>query len=284
MANVSKLKKLGAGNLTSLTCDSIFAQNLDSKNIYCGIGTFLKINNPQLQCATDVINSMFVINKNYTTKTCEVTGLTDDFKDLICDAVNNYCPYYYCGCSGVKGIGQNNKVFTRGFNNFNNFNSSDNSVSFFHEEIMGADSDNIMNTDLSLENLSSEINSYSNFISKNLSANETVSENNLKILSIEKILQGVWLLNGNVTIEIPAETEFTSFKLFVYLGSDIVPSGEIILGSHQKSAGNIIKSYPFNLMFKNDMNGNELKVGLIFSGNNHDIKILKTTNFFANKM
>lgn len=37
-------------------------------------------------------------------------------------------------------------------------------------------------------------------------------------------------------------------------------------------------------MFKNNIDGKLLKIGLISFGNEEAIKLLKTTNFFANKM
>ena len=73
-------------------------------------------------------------------------------------------------------------------------------------------------------------------------------------------------------------------KLFIYLDENVVQSGEIDLGSYSKTNSISIKSNSYNLMFENNIDGAELKIGIITFNNNNEIKLLKTTNFFANKM
>ena len=128
------------------------------------------------------------------------------------------------------------------------------------------------------------ITTYSKFISKNLLTQESLINNNLKIISIDKIETGKWLFNGNICLEIPKSTHVSNIKLFVYLDENVVGSGEIDLGTHLKTKSQMIKSHPFNLMFTNDIKGGELKIGIISFDNINEIKLLKTSNFFANRM
>ena len=231
-----------------------------------------KIINPDLSCLRKIISEMFC------TENCQVLDLSCKFKQLICEAVEN-CPYYYCNCTG-----DSDNPFVRGVSNFNNFNNlSDNSNSFFHEEIIN--DDNLSNMDLLItETDNTYKNTYSKFISKNMLADENLVSNNLKIISIDTISKGKWLFNGNIAVEIPASTSVSNIKLFVYLNENVVSSGEIDLGSHSQVNSPTIKSHPFNLMFKNDLDGKELKIGIISFDNKNELKLLGTTNFFANQM
>lgn len=208
-----------------------------------------------------------------------MNGLTPKFKQLICDAVNNYCPYYYCdGCNGngngVRGI------------NLNNFNSSDNDISFFHEELIS--NDNFLNENFSIldteESVNKKVINNNNLITKNLFSDELLTNNNLKIIRIDKINKSVWLFNGNICIKILKHTQMTNLKLFIYLDENLVNSGEIDLGSHEISDSDIIKSFPYNLMFNNDSLGRELKIALISFDNKNEIILLKSTNFFLKMM
>lgn len=231
-----------------------------------------KIINPELTCLRQIINEMFCTEK------CKVVGLTCKFKKLICEAVED-CPYYYCDCSGNDDI-----QVVRGLTGFNNLNNlSDNSNSFFHEEIIN--DDNLSSMDFTItETDNTDTNTYSKFISKNLLTDENLVSNNLKIISIDTISKGKWLFNGNIAVEIPASTSVSNIKLFVYLDENVVSSGEIDLGSHSQVNSPTIKSHPFNLMFKNDLDGKELKIGISSFDNKNELKLLGTTNFFANQM
>lgn len=249
-----------------------FIENLQTSKAVITVAAIGKIINPELTCLRKIIDEMFCTEK------CSVNGLTCKFKKLICDTVQD-CPYYNCDCSGnvdIQGV--------RGISNFNDFNNlSDNSNSFFHEEIIN--DDDLSNMDLSItETDNTNINTYSKFISKNLLADENLISNNLKIISIDTISKGKWLFNGNIAVEIPASTSVSNIKLFVYLDENVVSSGEIDLGSHSQVNSPTIKSHPFNLMFKNDLYGKELKIGIISFDNKNDLKLLGTTNFFANQM
>lgn len=242
--------------------------NMNVQNSKIDVANIKKIINPKLTCLESIVESMVDVSG------CEVVGLKSNFKQLICDAVNNYCPYYCTDCSGsdVRGI------------NFSNFNSSDNDISFFHEELISNDNflnDNFTITDTE-ENVinKKEIHINHNFISTNLLSDELLTDNNLKIIKIEKINKGVWLFNGNISIKIPKYTQMTNLKLFIYLDENVVNSGKIDLGSHIISDSDVIKSFPFNLMFNNDLLGRELKIALISFDNENEIIILKSTNFF----
>lgn len=229
--------------------------------------------NPQIRCIERKFLQMFDISG------CEIVGFKSTFKDMICDVVNNYCPY--CDCGAPRGNVP--RVF---MNNDEKF--SENINSFFHEETIDEDED-LLNTELLIIDSDNESNQtqlikYPKFISKNLSNDELLKDSNLKIISIDKISKGKWLFNGNISIEIPKQTLMTNLKLYVYLDENIVSSGEINLDSQQKSDSVVIKSHPFNLMFSNDTEGKELKIGLIPFDNQTDIKLLYTTNFFANQM
>ena len=273
----SDVKKNIATNLISSRVHNLFSKhgvidNLQTSKAEIKVAKIDKINNPELNCLRKIINEMFCIEK------CQVVGLTCKFKKLICETVED-CPYYYCDCSGngdIQGV--------RGISNFNNFNNlSDNSNSFFHEEIIN--DDDLSNMGFSItETDNTNINTYSKFISKNLLADENLVSNNLKIISIDTISKGKWLFNGNIAVEIPASTSVSNIKLFVYLDENVVSSGEIDLGSHSQVNSPTIKSYPFNLMFKNDLDGKKLKIGIISFDNKNEIKLLGTTNFFANQM
>ena len=151
------------------------------KNIKVDLAEIRLLINPQLDCLDKIIRSMFCINK------CNVTGLTCKFQELICKTVEDCSVYYDCSgniCNGnCAGICGNNNV--RGLTNINNFNFSDNSNSFFHEEIINdkdlSDIDfSIMESDTNVE--SSKLTSYSKFIAKNLLENETLLNNNLKLI------------------------------------------------------------------------------------------------------
>lgn len=270
---------LKSTNSISVTCQSLFAQNAQITKAKMDVAEIKKLINPDLSCLKKKFDSMFIQSD---VSGCFVQDLSPYFKDLICDTITNWCPYYYCtDCDSSKQIR----------NLLNTDSSQDNSNVFFHEEI-------ITNEDLSYEELSYEDssnedssnddlsidNSNSNFISKNLSQEEFIVKNNLKIILIEKISKGCWLFNGNICIEIPKLTSVTNLKLFVYLDENVVSSGEIDLGSHSEINSITIKSHPFNLMFKNNINGRELKIGIISFDNKNAIKLLKTTNFFVNKM
>lgn len=261
-------------NLVSQHCsiEKCSIQKLNTLQAKIKVAEIGKIINPELTCLRKIINEMFCIEK------CQVVGLTCNFKKLICQVMED-CPYYYCDCSGngdIQGV--------RGISNFNNFNNlSDNSNSFFHEEIIN--DDDLSNMGFSItETDNTNINTYSKFISKNLLADENLVSNNLKIISIDTISKGKWLFNGNIAVEIPASTSVSNIKLFVYLDENVVSSGEIDLGSHSQVNSPTIKSYPFNLMFKNDLDGKKLKIGIISFDNKNEIKLLGTTNFFANQM
>lgn len=186
-----------------------YFQFLNSKTIKTEVAIIGKIINPQFKCMYDVINSMFEIKLNNNSN-CEVIGLTDKFKDLICDAVNNYCPYYYYYDNGSKSI--NNNIFSRNLLNF----SSDNSVSFFHEQVIDND---LLESEISFnetENYdSSLIDINANFISKNLSNEEFIKNNILSIINLENIQKGTWILNGNITIEIPKNISMKNLKMFI---------------------------------------------------------------------
>jgi len=265
------------GNAISYTSKDIYANNGSITNLQtrrATIGTLNvgNINNPVFNCLVKKFNSMFIQSD---VSGCVVSDLTPYFKHLICQTVSE-CPYYYCADCGVPPV-------ARGLANFN---SSDNSNSFFHEEIIN--DDDLSNLDFTItesyNTSDSNMIDYSKFISKNLLADEILINNNLKIISIDKISKGKWLFNGNIAVEIPASTSVSNIKLFVYLNENVVSSGEIDLGSHSKVNSLTIKSCPFNLMFKNDLDGGELKIGIISFGNENEIKLLRTTNFFANQM
>ena len=246
--------------------------NLVNYNLLSEYAEIRHLRNPTLDNIAEIIDQMF-----------DVSGgkieLSTKFKNLICDTVNNYCPYY---CSGDTCV-------ARGVCS-NNFNSSDNDVSFFHEEVISdcdfADSNYSIfeTTDTNDNEKISHNKTYLNFINKSLSSDELLINNNLKIISIEKIKKGKWLLNGNISIEIPKNTQMDNLKLFIYLDGDIIPSGELDLGSFEKSNFNMIKSFPFNLIFLNNLMGRELKIGLSSIGNDTNIKLLRTTNFFLTFM
>lgn len=268
-------------NNISVTCKDSYAKNGFITNLQARKATIdtlnvANINNPSFACLRKKFDSMFIQSD---VSGCVVSDLTPQFKDLICDTVANWCPYYYCTDCGVPPVARG----LTGFNNLNNFNSSDNSNSFFHEEIIN--DDNLSNMDFSItETENTNINTYSKFISKNLLADVNLVSNNLKIISVDKISKGKWLFNGNIAVEIPASTSVSNIKLFVYLNENVVSSGEIDLGSHSQVGEPTIKSCPFNLMFKNDLEGGELKIGIISFDNKNEIKLLETTNFFANQM
>lgn len=257
-------------NIKDSNLTKIISQNaqIDTANIK-------KLINPKLECIGLIVESMVDVSG------CKVIGLKSNFKKIICDAVNNYCPYYCTDCSGgtIRGIN---------FNNFNNFNSSDNDISFFHEELISNENflnDNFSNDNFSIIDTEESINEkktniYHNFISTNLLSDELLTNNNLKIITIEKINKGIWLFNGNISIKIPKHTQITNLKLFIYLDENVVNSGEIDLGSQIISEYDVIRSFPFNLMFNNDLLGRELKIALIPFDNENEIIVLKSTNFF----
>lgn len=248
-----------------------FITNLQTRKATIGTLNVSNINNPGFNCLVKKFNSMFIQSD---VSGCVVSDLTPYFKDLICQTVTE-CPYYCTDC-GVPPV-------ARGLANFN---SSDNSNSFFHEEIIN--DDDLSNLDFTITETdntnSSNMSVHSKFISKNLLVDENLINNNLKIISIDKISKGKWLFNGNVAVEIPALTSVSNIKLFVYLNENVVSSGEIVLGSHSQVGEPTIKSCPFNLMFENNLDGKELKIGIITFDNKNEIKLLKTTNFFANQM
>lgn len=269
-------------NNISVTCDNLlckngFINNLQTRKAIISTLNVSNLNNPSLNCLINKFNSMFIQSD---VSGCVVSDLTPYFKDLICQTINE-CPYYCTDC-GVPPIARG----LTGFSNLNNINSSDNSNSFFHEEIIN--NDDLSNMDITITETDDTENTYmefySKFISKNLSDDENLVNNNLKIISIDKISKGKWLFNGNIAVEIPASTSVSNIKLFVYLNENVVSSGEIDLGSHLQVNSSTIKSCPFNLMFKNDLQGGELKIGIISFDNKNKIKLLKTTNFFANQM
>jgi hypothetical protein len=281
---MSGLNGLSAINYKGSSAD---IDNIKTQVSTIGIATIgtlnvTNINNPKLTCLISKFNSMFI---HSDVSGCVVNDLSPYFKQLICQTVNE-CPYYCNDCSGtpyeiVRGLA-------------NNFNSSDNSNSFFREEIMNDDDNDdddnddddisIMESNNSYE--SRKFATYSKFISKNLSTNENLKNNNLIIISLDKISKGKWIFNGNISVEIPSLTSISNIKLFVYLDENVVSSGEIDLGSHSQTNSSTIKSHPFNLMFNNDLEGKELKIGIISfnNENENEIKLLETTNFFANKM
>jgi hypothetical protein len=264
---------MGFSNLTGIMANFSQLNDLVFTNGKGKILTVKKIINPQINCLEKKMRQMF------DSSGCEIVGLKTEFKDMICDVVNNYCPY--CDCRAPRGN------VPRGFMN-NDEKFSENINSFFHEEMIEEDED-LLNTELLIMDTDNESNytqliNYPKFISKNLSNDELLKDSNLKIISIDKISKGKWLFNGNISIEIPKQTSMTNLKLYVYLDENIVSSGEIDLGSQQKSDSVVIKSHPFNLMFSNDTEGKELKIGLIPFDNQTDIKLLYTTNFFANQM
>lgn len=267
----------GTSNI-SVRCKDLYAENITGSKIQSdsaiiSVAAIGKIINPEFACLRKKFNSMFIQSD---VSGCIVSDLSPYFKHLICQTVNE-CPYYNDYVIEPQKI-------VRGFEN--DLNLSDNS--FFHEEII--DDSDILSNDGSIviksENPDkiNNINDYSTFISKNLSIDANLINNNLKIISIDKISKGKWLFNGNISIEIPSMTFVSNIKLFAYLDDDVVPSGEIDFGSHTQTGTNTLKSHSFNLMFKNDLEGSELKIGIITFDNQNKIKLLKTTNFFANKM
>lgn len=271
---------LTPSNNISVTCENLFTKNAYISNLQsqkANIATLnvANLNNPDFICLKNKFDSMFIQSD---VSGCVISDLTPQFKELICVTVSNWCPYYCADCDVppvAKGL--------TGFNNLNNFNSSDNSNSFFHEEIIN--DDDLSNIDFSItETDNTNMTMYSKFISKNLMENVNLVSNNLKIISVDEISKGKWLFNGNIAVEIPASTSVTNIKLFVYLNENVVSSGEIDLGSHSQVGTPTIKSCPFNLMFKNDLDGKELKIGIISFDNKNEIKLLETTNFFANQM
>ncbi len=263
-------------SISNETTANITNANITNANI-------TNLTSQQLTCINNTLNQLFDISG------CVVYGLTDNFKDMICDAVNNYCPYYTCGDNGCRGI-----------------NSSDNDISFFHEELITnnlSDTNTFDSDDNSVNELTSTFDSSTiftsidstfthndnlatqknvNFITKNLSSNESLHDNILKIITIEKIKRGKWIFNGNICISIPKYTDMTNLKLFVYLDENLVQSGEIDLGSHEKTNCDTIKSFSYNMMFNNDLSGREIKIALMPFDNEYEIKLLKTTNFFLN--
>lgn len=269
---------LTPSNNISVTCENLFSKNAFISNVRAQkavINTLnvSNLNNPSFACLINKFDSMFIQSD---VSGCVVSDLTPYFKHLICQTINE-CPYYCTDCEVP--------LITRGLENLNDFNLSDNSNSFFHEEIINDDELSNADSDFTMtETNNTNMTIYSKFISKNLSADENLVNNNLKIISIDKISKGKWLFNGNITVEIPASTSVSNIKLFVYLNENVVSSGEIDLGSHSQVNSPAIKSHPFNLMFKNDLEGGELKIGIISFDNKNEIKLLKTTNFFANQM
>lgn len=266
---------LTPSNNISVTCENLFSKNayisnLQSQKAIINTLNVANLNNPDFICLKNKFNSMFIQSD---VSGCVVSDLTPYFKHLICQTVNE-CPYYCADCV-VPPV-------ARGLTEFNDLN---NSSSFFHEEIIN---DDLSNMDFAITETDDVDNTgmgiYSKFISKNLLVDENLVSNNLKIISIDKISKGKWLFNGNIAVEIPASTSVSNIKLFVYLNENVVSSGEIDLGSHSQVNSSIIKSCPFNLMFKNDLQGGELKIGIISFDNKNEIKLLKTTNFFANQM
>ena len=256
-----------AGIFGSVDVKEAVISNMTVQKVQIDTANIKKLINPQLTCLGLIVESIVDVSG------CEVIGLKSNFKQLICDAVNNYCPYYCVDCSGnsIRGI------------NFNNLNLSDNDNSFFHEELISNDNflnDNYSIIDTEESNIKKEIHINNNFISKNLLSDELLKNNNLKIIKIEKINRGVWLFNGNISIKIPKQTQMTNLKLFIYLDENVVNSGEIDLGSQITSEYDVIKSFPFNLMFNNDLLGRELKIALISFDNENEIILLKSTNFF----
>lgn len=250
---------------------SINVGNAQINNASINSATITNLKNNHLSCLENILGNIVDVSG------CEVIGLKPKFKQLICDAVNNYCPYYYCdGCDGnvVREI------------NFNNFNSSDNDISFFHEELISNENFSILDTEESVNKKESVNNKKinNNLITKNLFLDELLKNNNLKIITIDKINKGIWLFNGNICIKIPKYTQMSNLKLFIYLDENLVNSGEIDLGSHTVSNSDIIKSFPYNLMFNNDLLGRELKIGLISFDNENEIILLKSTNFFLKMM
>jgi hypothetical protein len=272
------MPSLGSANSINVRSQSANVGDIQADTLTCGNVNIAVLNNPQLNCLSTKFNSMFIQSASDVSG-CVVADLSTYFKQLICQTVNE-CPYYYCNDCGVPP-----RVIVRGL--ANNFNSSDNSNSFFHEEIMN--DDNLLNTDFSIMESdnsyeSRKLTTYSKFITKNLSTNENLKNNNLIIISLDKISKGKWIFNGNISLEIPSLTSVSNIKLFVYLDENVVSSGEIDLGSHSQTNSSSIKSHPFNLMFNNDLEGKELKIGIISFNNKNEIKLLETTNFFANKM
>lgn len=274
---------LNGKNNIGIRCKTLQCEN--AQMVFARIGKLYvaNLNNPQVNCLTNIINSMFVLSDDASG--CVVGDLSPAFKNLICQTVND-CPYYCVDCEDppVRGFAN--------LNTLNNFNSTDDSNSFFHEEII--DDDNLSSQDFSIaetDNVGNadnvkdtNITTYSKFISKNLLTQESLINNNLKIISIDKIETGKWLFNGNICLEIPKSTHVSNIKLFVYLDENVVGSGEIDLGTHLKTKSQMIKSHPFNLIFTNDIKGGELKIGIISFDNVNEIKLLKTSNFFANRM
>lgn len=240
------------------------------------IADITTLNNPQLNCLNNIVNSMFIHTTDVSG--CVVSDLTPQFKELICETVSNWCPYYCTNCGVQPRATLPAFPLEKGMEN--NFNLLDNSNSFFHEEIINDDSSNIDYSIMESENFED----YSKFISKNLSTNENLVNNNLKLISLDKISKGKWLFNGNISIEIPSFTSVSNIKMFVYLNENVVSSGEIDLGSQTQTNSTVIKSHPFNLMFRNDVEGSELKIGIMSFDNKNELKLLKTSNFFANQM
>src|SRR3990167_528534 len=132
------------GYIKYLITESLKSKKVETDTIICPEITRLQV---ELACLKQSVNQMFDISG------CVVTGLTDEFKCMICDAVNNYYPYY---CP-TRGLGLN----------ATNFDSSDNSNTFFREEIISNDDTYLRDTDFSIMETSEQDNN-ANFIAGNL--------------------------------------------------------------------------------------------------------------------
>ena len=272
------LRDTASSGSTSITTLNIFAENIQGKTSKFGIAVIGKIINAELACLRKKFDSMFIQSD---VSGCVVAGLSEEFQQLICQAVCTNCPY--CNCGEVRGITNiDAQKFANNLNSSNSSNSSDNLISFFHEDVIN--DDNYSNSDYSSNNEIIKENVNNNFISKNLLDDDLLIDNNLKIITLGKIKKGKWLCNGNISVEIPNSVSISNFKLRVYLNGNVVDCGEIELGSHQKTNSTLIKTHTFNLMFVNNSNESELNIALMTSNNSDGIKLLKTTNFFANLM
>ncbi len=236
--------------------------------------TINNLTNPVLSRIDKIIKQFFVVNNVGT-----VTGFTTQGKNLICDTVNNYCPYY-CESCDVRGLNLG-QTQTQG-QNLNNFISSDNDNSFFQEEILESDIDNYFsNTD---ENtLEFENNMNKKLISGNFITEHILESNITKFIEIDTLTKGRWMLNGNINLLLEANVNLSGLLLQVYLDNELVPFGIINLGSHESLHNNSIKSVSYNFIF-NCTKTQQLKLALTSVSNSNTIKISNLSNYFISEI
>jgi hypothetical protein len=229
--------------------------------------TINNLTNPVLSRVDKVIKQFFVVNNVGV-----ITGFTTQGKNLICDTVNNYCPYY-CDVSGVNF----NQV-----RNLNDLVSSDNNNSFFQEEILETDLDNYFTN--SEENTSDfENNLNRKLLSGNFSDDYSLESNTTQHIEIANLHKGRWMFNGNVNILLPPNTNLSGLLLQVYLDDQKIPFGEINLGSHESSNNESIKSSSYNFIFDSSKI-QQLKLALTPISSSNPIKVLNLSNYFISEI